>query len=66
MISEPIGSSGLISRFVIARMKVSAVIDFAIDQLWKRWLRLAAAARSSPTRQPWRKTRTAKLCCEVP
>ncbi len=52
--SEPTGSSGEISPRVIARPNTSEVTDFASDQLSYRVSRLAAYARSTPTRQPLR------------
>ena len=50
--SEPTGSSGDIRPSVIARPKIIAVTDFAIDQLEYREWRFWSASLSSPTRQP--------------
>ena len=58
-ISEPSGSSGPTRPWVIALPKIRAVIDFAIDQLWKVVCALTAASRSDATRHPYRYTRTA-------
>ena len=51
-ISEPSGSSGPIRPWVIARPKMSAVIDFAIDQLWKVVCAFTGPSRSEATRHP--------------